>query len=95
MHPHLVAAAMLAGILHGMEESIEPPLPIIGNAYEGAGTGAELTDYMEEAVEAFEESDFVAQALGADFRRVFSEIKKAEQAVFDERISRLEHETYL
>ena len=94
-HPHLVAAAMLAGILHGMEESIEPPPPIIGNAYEGAGTGAELTDYMEEAVEAFEESDFVAQALGADFRRVFSEIKKAEQAVFDERISRLEHETYL
>ena len=86
---------MLAGILKGIEEGAEPPAPIIGNAYEGAEAGPELTDYMEEAVEAFEESDFVAEALGVDFRRVFSEIKKAEQAVFDERISRLEHETYL
>lgn len=50
---------------------------------------------MEEAVEAFENSGFAARALGADFRKVYAEIKKAEQAVFDERISRLEHETYL
>ncbi|MFN0262513.1 glutamine synthetase family protein [Tepidamorphus sp. 3E244] len=94
-HPHLVAAALLAGILHGIEEGIEPPEPIVGNAYEGDTKGAELTDYMEEAVEAFEASSFVADALGADFRHIFAEIKKAEQAVFDERISRLEHETYL
>ncbi|MCB1471643.1 MAG: glutamine synthetase [Rhodobiaceae bacterium] len=94
-HPHLVAAAMLAGLLHGLETGAEPPPAVIGNAYEGGGTGAELTDYMEEAVEAFECSDFIADALGADFRLVFSELKKAEQAVFDERISRLEHETYL
>lgn len=82
-------------MLEGIEKEMEPPAPATANAYEGDGEGAELTDYMEEAVEAFENSGFAARALGADFRKVYAEIKKAEQAVFDERISRLEHETYL
>ncbi|MCC2112721.1 MAG: glutamine synthetase [Hyphomicrobiales bacterium] len=94
-NPHLVLAGILSGMMRGLEARLEPPPAIEGNAYAGLGVGAELTDYMEEAVEAFEMSDFVAEAFGTEFRRIFSELKKAEQAVFDERISRLEHETYL
>ncbi|ESR23689.1 glutamine synthetase family protein [Lutibaculum baratangense] len=94
-NPYLVLAAVLSGMLHGMEEKLDPPAAVEGNAYEGDGQGAELTDYMEEAVEAFEASSFIIHAFGARFRHLFTELKKAEQAVFDERISRLEHETYL
>ena len=94
-NPYLVLAGVLAGMLHGIENKLVPPPAVEGNAYEGEGQGEELTDYMEEAVEAFEGSAFIADAFGANFRHLFSELKKAEQAVFDERISRLEHETYL
>lgn len=95
-HPHLVAAGAAGGDAGGHREGNGAAgRRATANAYEGDGEGAELTDYMEEAVEAFENSGFAARALGADFRKVYAEIKKAEQAVFDERISRLEHETYL
>lgn len=94
-NPYLVLAAILAGMLRGIDGKLVPPPAIEGNAYAGEGQGAELTDYMEEAVEAFEMSAFIAEAFGERFRHLFSELKKAEQAVFDERISRLEHETYL
>lgn len=94
-NPYLVLAAILAGIERGLEDELTAPPAVEGNAYEGAGQGEELTDYMEEAVETFERSSFIAEAFGAEFRHLFAELKKAEQAVFDERISRLEHETYL
>jgi glutamine synthetase len=32
-NPYLVAAAVLAGMLHGIERRLVPPAPLVGNAY--------------------------------------------------------------
>ncbi|MCS0504349.1 glutamine synthetase family protein [Ancylobacter mangrovi] len=92
-HPHLVLAAILAGMLEGIENAMEPPAPLSGNAYEAE---APLLTYdMGEAVHDFAASDFVARAFGAEYQRVYAVMKEAERAAFERRISTLEYETYL
>ena len=92
-HPHLVAAAMLAGMLHGIELRLDAPPPTEGNAYNN-NAGA-LTNDLGEALDHFAASDFVADYLGEEFRRVFGQVKLTELIVFESRITRLEYDTYL
>lgn len=92
-HPHLVLAAILAGMLEGIEKQLTPPAPLVGNAYEAQ---APLLTYdMGEAIRSFNGSDFVGRAFGAEYRRVFAIMKEAELAAFERRINPLEYETYL
>ncbi len=92
-HPHLVLAAILAGMLEGIEKEMEPPPPLTGNAYEQEAP--RLSYDMGEAIAAFARSDFVARAFGAEYQRVFAIMKEAELAAFERRINPLEYETYL
>ena len=94
-HPHLALAGVLAGMLHGLDQELAPPPPIEGSAYDNPDAGPRMTDDMAIATDAFASSDVMANAVGAEFRRIFAELKKAERLVFAERITRLEHETYL
>ncbi|HSI40335.1 MAG TPA: glutamine synthetase family protein [Xanthobacteraceae bacterium] len=92
-HPHLVLAAILAGMLEGMERELAAPAPLAGNAYEAAAP--RLTHSMRAATAAFAGSDFVARAFGLPFRHVFAVMKEAELAAFEQRIAPLEYQTYL
>jgi len=92
-HPHLVLAAILAGMVEGIEQKIEPPAALSGNAYEAEAS--QLTYDMGEAVRIFAASDFVAKAFGAEYQRVYAVMKEAELAAFERRINPLEYETYL
>jgi glutamine synthetase len=92
-HPHLVLAAILAGMLEGIERALEPPPPLTGNAYEQEAP--HLSYDMGEAIRAFGRSDFVARAFGAEYQRVFAIMKEAELTAFERRINPLEYETYL
>ncbi len=94
-NPHLALAAILAGMLHGLDAKQAPPPPVEGSAYDGRGAGATLSDDMTLAVARFAASDFVSDGLGADFRHIFTELKRAERDVFAGQVSRLEYETYL
>ncbi|MEO1200511.1 MAG: glutamine synthetase family protein [Pseudomonadota bacterium] len=94
-NPHLALAGILAGMLYGLDAGRNPPPPVEGSAYEGHGAGETLSDDMRAAIDRFSASDFIAEALGKDFRHIFSELKHAERDVFASRISRLEYETYL
>ncbi|MBB3770110.1 glutamine synthetase [Angulomicrobium tetraedrale] len=92
-HPHLVLAAILAGMLEGIERELEPPATLTGNAYEA---GAPLLTYdMGEAIRMFAQSEFVGRAFGPEYRRVFAIMKEAELMAFERRINLLEYETYL
>jgi glutamine synthetase len=92
-HPHLVLAAILAGMLEGIEKQMVPPAPLTGNAYEAPAP--RLTYSMREATRDFAHSDFVERAFGSEFRRVYAVMKEAEAAAFEQRINPLEYETYL
>lgn len=92
-HPHLVLAGILAGMLEGIERDLEPPAPLTGNAYEQEAP--HLSHEMGEAIRRFSQSDFVARAFGAEYRRVFAIMKEAELSAFQMTINPLEYETYL
>lgn len=94
-HPHLALAGVLSGMLHGLNRELTPPPPIEGSAYENPGAGPRMTDDMAVAINDFAPSEVMAHALGTEFQRIFTELKKAELLVFSERVTRLEHETYL
>ncbi|MDI4658659.1 glutamine synthetase, partial [Xanthobacter autotrophicus] len=92
-HPHLVLAAILAGMLEGLEQGIEPPPPLEGNAYEHEGE--RLSPDMEVAVARFAASDFIARNFGVDYRRIYAAMKREELGAFRRVILPLEYETYL
>ncbi len=79
-NPYLAAAAILAGIHHGIREQIDPGAAIVGNGYEQA-TEFLPTDWLT-ALRALEGSTWARQALGEEFLKVFLAIKKTEYRQF-------------
>ena len=92
-NPYLVLAAILAGMLEGLEREISPPTPIVRNAYEEPAL--RLPDAMDDAIRLFERSEFVRRAMGVEYRSLFAHLKKAEVAAFEAEITPLERMTYL
>ena len=91
--PHLVIAAVLAGALHGIENGIGPGEPVVGNSV--SCDAASLPASWADALGAFEGSDFIADAFGEPFRKVFAASKRQEKRKFEAVITTLEYETYL
>ncbi len=91
--PYLVIAAILGGILHGIENQLEAPAPLDGNAYEQVP--ASLPRYWHDALALFEGSDYIAETFGKDFQRVFTILKQQEMDEFDRRVTSLEYDANL
>lgn len=90
-NPYLVLAALLAGVLHGLDSELEAPPPIAGS------DGQERTlagDWLT-ATRDFEASPLVAEYLGQPFKDAFLAIKRFEQAEFNRRVNAFEYDTYL
>jgi glutamine synthetase len=92
-NPYLLTAAVLAGIHHGMTAALEPGAPVSGNPYHDHE--ASLPCSWEEALRGFERSQFVADYLGAGFRRLFATTRRAEFQAFSAQITPLEYDWYL
>lgn len=75
-NPYLAAAAILAGIHHGVSNRIDPGAAIVGNGYEQARETLP-TDWLT-ALRALETSSWAKETLGEDFLKVFLAIKWAE-----------------
>jgi len=93
-NPYLVAATVLAGIRHGLANSIDPGPETTGNGYEGTDDLPIPTDWRE-AIRAAEGSAFLKGALGEDMHRTFCAIKAAEQARVARTISEVDYDLYL
>lgn len=91
--PHLAMAAVLAGMLYGIENALEPPAPTEGNAWEQVE--ATLPRHWPDALEHFRRSEFVAQYLGEHFQTVYCLIKEQEMHEFDLHVTPLEYDTGL
>jgi glutamine synthetase len=74
-NPYLLAAAMTAAGLAGIETRTEPCEPGTGNLLEDKSYPTVPTS-MIEAIESFEKDPFIAEALGEDFARNFAGLQR-------------------
>lgn len=79
-NPYLAAAAVLAGIHHGIREQLDPGPPIIGNGYDQAAECLP-TDWLT-ALKALESSEWAREALGESFLKVYLATKMQEYREF-------------
>ena len=92
-NPYLVATAIIAGMLYGIENKLAAPEPITGNAY--TQIKPSLPSTWLESIEHFKQSTFIKEYFGAEFQRVFTTTKEQELEEFTTKITTLEYETYL
>jgi glutamine synthetase len=94
-NPYLVLAAVLAGIWHGIENTLSPPNPIEGNAWDQEIDAPALPTTMDEAISVFDKSDVLSSYLTGDFKTLFLATKVQEWNEFAKRVTEFELETYL
>ena len=94
-NPYLVLAAVLAGIWHGIENTLSPPNPIEGNAWDQEIDAPALPTTMDEAISVFDKSDVLASYLTSEFKTLFLATKVQERNEFAKRVTEFELETYL
>lgn len=92
-NPYLVMAAILQGMVEGIEQDAVPPPPVEGNAYDDDGLF--LPDDMDDALQLMEKSAFIDRALGPLLSKVYRDLKRSEIVAFWSEITPLERTTYL
>jgi glutamine synthetase len=91
-NPYLVTAAVLAGILHGLDSKGDPGPPIKGNAYEQT---APRQLFWRDTIADFMASDFIKTTFGADFQHIYGQQKLKEMRSFYTEVTTLEYDWYL
>jgi glutamine synthetase len=92
-NPYLVMAAILQGMLEGIEQDATPADAETGNSYGNAGR--ELPASMAHSLELLKDSTFVERALGKEMLDIVVALKRAELEAFAREITPLEQTTYL
>ena len=92
-NPYLVVTAILAGMLYGLDNSIDPGHPIDGA--DSNSTLPTLRKDLSSAVEAFANSQFAQQTFGKDFHLVYTNLRRHEIAQMAKLVSDVELRLYL
>jgi len=95
VNPYLLTAAVLAGMLHGLERQLEPPEPLEGNAYTQKIAAEPLPNDWATAIGRFDSSTVFREQFGEDFVDLFATLKRGELEDFASHVSPLEHAWYL
>ena len=80
-------------MLHGIENKLEAPAPLEGNAYDQLPPS--LPQHWPEALARFEQSEFIGEWLGEEFQRVYTLLKQQEMDEFDRQVTPLEYDACL
>lgn len=91
-NPYLVTAAVLAGILQGLDDQGDPGAPVVGNAYEQT---AHRELFWHDTIRGFQASGFVARHFGESFRHIYGQQKLKELRSFSREVTTLEYDWYL
>jgi len=92
-NPYLVLAAVLGGIIHGLDNPDLPlPLPLDD---ENGAHAAPLTADWATAVDTFAASDIAAAVFGTAYRDIYTAVRRDEIAQLTTAISQIEYRTYL
>ncbi|MEM6762141.1 MAG: glutamine synthetase family protein, partial [Pseudomonadota bacterium] len=90
-NPYLVVAALVAGALKGLAETLSPPPPSIAEE----GEGPHFPKSWRDAQDAFAASQFAQSVFGAPLVKVFTAMKRQEEATLLGKVTDVEHEAYL
>jgi glutamine synthetase len=91
-NPYLALAGILAGLMHGLEQKIDPGPAISGDSREGHPI---LPFNWDDAIDAFDASAVMGDYLGAQYQDLFSAVKAQEQDEFRKRVTDVEYDAYL
>lgn len=91
---YLAVAAVLGAAAQGIAQKLDPGPPVEGNGYEQAGERT-LPGSWRRAIMAAERSQFLRDALGAEFMKIFLAIKLQECTRFSAEVSELDYAWYL
>ncbi len=94
-NPYLVAATILAGIVKGIDEQLDPGPETTGNGYETDNGDSAMPGDWRTAIEAAKASAFLREALGPDLHNTFTAIKQAEYFRVARTVSELDYHLYL
>ncbi len=94
-NPYLVAAAVLGGMLHGVERELKPPARLMGNAYKQRKPAPGLPRDWPTALERFGTSPFLREYLGERFVRLYELARRGEMQDFLSRLTALDFAWYL
>src|SRR5947208_2536638 len=90
VNPYLAFAALIAAGLYGVEQGLELPAPLEGNAYESDAERFPST--LREAIDALEQGTMARAALGGDVIDHYLNYARTEQRLFDETVTSYERE---
>jgi glutamine synthetase len=92
-HPHLLLAAILGGMLLGLDEDLDPgPVTTPTSAPENP---AMLTHDFLTAVDRFRNSPFIADVFGAGYQKLYGDTKRKEAIAYLRTVSSFDYQTYL
>jgi glutamine synthetase len=92
-NPYLVLAAVLGAALQGIERQIQPPEPIVGDAY--SLDLPRLPCDWATSITNFEQSPYMERIFAPVLRRTLVACKRQELSVFAGRVTDFEHDSYL
>lgn len=92
-NPYLILAAIMGAALYGMNESLTPSEPVLGNAYDAERPMLPLS--WGEAVSAFSDFDKNNELFDPRLMRMMVACKQQEQVIFGAQVSKFEYETYV
>jgi glutamine synthetase len=90
VNPYLAFAALIAAGLYGIENELELPPPLEGNAYES--DAERFPGALREAIEALEQGTMARAALGDDVVDHYLNYGRVEQRLFDQVVTGWERE---
>jgi glutamine synthetase len=91
-NPYLAFAALIAAGLHGIEQALELPPPLDGNAYESDAERFPHT--LREAIAALERGTIARAAFGDDVVDHYLNYGRHEQELFDRAVTCYERERF-
>lgn len=92
-NPYLVCAAVLGGMLYGIENQLQPQAPVKGNVCHS--DAQPLPSHWLAAIDAFEHSQLVDKIFPTEMINTIKIVKRQEAARFTEQITTFEYNTYL
>jgi glutamine synthetase len=92
VNPYLAFAAVIAAGLHGLEQKLEPPPPLEGNAYES--DAERFPHALREAIAALDGGTMARSAFGDQVVDHYLNYARTEQALFDRAVTCYERERY-
>jgi glutamine synthetase len=91
--PHLVVAAILAAVLHGVTQQLNPTAPVVGRVQ--SGPDPDFPKGLLAALERLEHSSLLATYIPAKFLQLFAELKRKEYAALIDELFVREFDFYL